>query len=244
MTSSHNSINQHYGVEDNDSVPIIMSKVKTFGRTMYPLFIAWNLCWRKCKIPRDSWILYRWIPSTVRDVPKYWDWQWRGQALKSEWAQGGWGTESPLGDERSRDGAPADTNNLQPSNAFLRRFVVESVLHLLPLPLPQKETSDLRESHDPTWPGQGGTRGYATGDWCDTEWSFQLAFRFHCVCIASEVVTDVTEHFLRCGSEETAFLCVPLHQPLNVERIISNRSVVKLYMAIATRLDAWMPWFL
>jgi len=41
-------------------------------------------------------------------------------------------------------------DSLQLSNAFLRRFVAESILHL---PLPQK-TSDLRESHDPTRDGR------------------------------------------------------------------------------------------
>jgi len=46
------------------------------------------------------------------------------------------------------------TDSLQLSNAFfLRRFVAESVLHLLPT---SKKTSDLRKSHDPTRPGQGG----------------------------------------------------------------------------------------
>ena len=78
----------------------------------------------------------------------------------------------------SRDGGRVSTpqksdiqqNNLQLSNAFLRRFVAESVFHLPNLPL--KNSSDLRESHDPTRPGQGGhvrvdvptlpTRGYAT----------------------------------------------------------------------------------
>jgi len=48
------------------------------------------------------------------------------------------------------------TNNLQQlSNAFLRRFVAESVLHLLippTIPLKTKST-DLRESHEPTRPG-------------------------------------------------------------------------------------------
>ena len=62
------------------------------------------------------------------------------------------------------------TDSLQLSNAFLRRFVAQSVHHL-PYSL-QKKTSDLCESHNPTWRGQGGhvptrglpvpTRGYAT----------------------------------------------------------------------------------
>ena len=45
------------------------------------------------------------------------------------------------------------TDSLQLSNVFLRRFVAESVLHLL---LSPKNPSDLRESHDPIRPGQGG----------------------------------------------------------------------------------------
>jgi len=46
------------------------------------------------------------------------------------------------------------TDNLQLSNAFLRRFVAESILHLSPTP---KNSSVLRESHDPTR-GRVGTR--------------------------------------------------------------------------------------
>jgi len=45
------------------------------------------------------------------------------------------------------------TDSLQLSNAFLRRFVAESVLHLLPIP---QNSSDLSDFHDPTQPGQGG----------------------------------------------------------------------------------------
>jgi len=50
------------------------------------------------------------------------------------------------------------------SNAFLRRFVAETVFHF-PYDL-QKSSSDLREFHDPTRPEQYPpvpTRGYATG---------------------------------------------------------------------------------
>jgi len=54
----------------------------------------------------------------------------------------------------SSGGAIIYTNNLQLSNAFLLRFVAESILHLT-LYTAQK-TLDLRESHEPTRLGQGG----------------------------------------------------------------------------------------
>jgi len=56
----------------------------------------------------------------------------------------------------SRDGAPVGVWGQA-------RFVAESVLRL---PYSPPKTWDLRESHDPTRPGQGGhvsTRGYAIG---------------------------------------------------------------------------------
>ena len=46
------------------------------------------------------------------------------------------------------------TNSLQLSSALPRRFVIESVLHLL-LPPPPKNYSDLHESRDPALTGQG-----------------------------------------------------------------------------------------
>jgi len=85
--------------------------------------------------------------------------QWHSQAPKSGWAQGVGGQKSPV---ESRGDAPISqiyTNNMQLTNAFLCRFVAESLLHLL---YPQK-TSDLCKSNDRTQPGQGGpTCGYAT----------------------------------------------------------------------------------
>jgi len=71
------------------------------------------------------------------------DKQWRNHALNfySGWAHGVWGTEVWK--------SQIYTNSSQLSNAFLRRFVAESVLHP-----PKEKTSDLRESHDPTRPGQ------------------------------------------------------------------------------------------
>jgi len=50
------------------------------------------------------------------------------------------------------------TDSLQLSNAFLRRFVAESILHL-PL-LPPKNSSDLCESHDSTV-NRAGRAGWA-----------------------------------------------------------------------------------
>ena len=53
------------------------------------------------------------------------------------------------------------TNSLQLSDASLCSFDAKFVLHL-PL-TPEKISSDLHESHNPTWLGRvGGTRGYAT----------------------------------------------------------------------------------
>ena len=87
--------------------------------------------------------------------------QWRSQALKSGWAQRVWGTEVPQRgpgvEPRWRSGGKASrsqiyTNNLQLSNAFLRRFVTESVLHLS-LPHPQKK---LFESVRIPWPNTAG----------------------------------------------------------------------------------------
>jgi len=89
--------------------------------------------------------------------------QWHSQALKSGWAQRVWGTEVPQrgpGTERwgrGRSSWKPDIYKQFASVKCLRSFVAESVLHLpYPLPPPKKKTSDLRESHDRTRPGQGG----------------------------------------------------------------------------------------
>jgi len=90
-------------------------------------------------------------------------------------------TQNQGGHRRSEDGNPAAGSrggapvrvwrripqkpnicSLQLSDAFLRCRVRP------PYPLPRKKTSDLRESHEPTWQGQSGhvvTRGYATAVW-------------------------------------------------------------------------------
>jgi len=69
-------------------------------------------------------------------------WQWHRQALKSGWAQRVWGTEVPQwgpgADREPRWGwSQICTDSLQLANAFLCRFVAESILHL-PNPPPQK----------------------------------------------------------------------------------------------------------
>ena len=103
---------------------------------------------------------------------------WRSQALKSGWAQGVWGTTGGLGDGSppagSRGGAPVEVWDEAPEARYIQAVCSCQTLFyagLLPSPssisppLPLK-TSDLRESHDPTRPEQGGhvpTRGYATG---------------------------------------------------------------------------------
>jgi len=89
--------------------------------------------------------------------------KWRSQAVKSEWAHG-----APSG--RSM-GGPWEKSDIYRQfvavRCFsIRRFVAESVLRLNLPPSPPKKTSHLRESHEPTRPGQGGhgavpTRGYA-----------------------------------------------------------------------------------
>ena len=90
---------------------------------------------------------------------------WRG-GVKQQWGnrkhgfyglvpQRGPGASHGGGLGASPPGSQIFTNNLQLSYAFLRRFVAESVLHLSPAP-PLKNSSVLRESHDPTQSGQGG----------------------------------------------------------------------------------------
>ena len=68
----------------------------------------------------------------------------------------GYGSESP----RSQ----TYTDSLCNCQILSTQVVAESALYL-PYPPPTKKTSDLRESHDPTWSGQDGhvpTRGYTT----------------------------------------------------------------------------------
>jgi len=113
-------------------------------------------------VTHEYWIIGR-SPAT-----------WMCWLITTLWSQGA-GTEglgasgvqgrSPGGGLGRSPRSQIYTDSLQLSNAFLRRFVAESVLHLPQTP-PQK-TSDLRESHDTTRPGQGGqvpTRGYAIVD--------------------------------------------------------------------------------
>jgi len=109
-------------------------------------------------------------------VSEFRDKQWCRQALKSGWAQGVWRRKSPSGVQ-----GPSPDGGLgvkPPEDRYIKQFAsvkcfstqvccrVRSPSPPLP-PSTPKKTSDLRESHDLTRPGQGGhvpTRGYATGD--------------------------------------------------------------------------------
>jgi len=112
--------------------------------------------------------------------------QWRSQALKSGWAQKvrppeGPGVEPWLGSGVKAPTNKTHTNNLQLSNAFSTQVCCRV---RAPFPLPLKNCSDLRESYDPTRPGQGGhvgghmyvpTRGYAT----------ECEYHIHQICVNS-----------------------------------------------------------
>ena len=107
-----------------------------------------------------------WVASLLVMMPIYLysrsDLGFNPSAYSNRVGKVGGGSEVRVGTAGSRGGAAPEassqiyTNNLQLSNAFLRRFVAESVLHLPSTHPPPKNSSDLRESHYPTRPGHCG----------------------------------------------------------------------------------------
>ena len=87
--------------------------------------------------------------------------QWRSQALKSGWAHGVWGRKSPSGVQRRSPGVglgakPSEADRQFAAVKCFSTHVCFRVRPPSPLPPPPKNSSDLRESHHPTRPGQGG----------------------------------------------------------------------------------------
>jgi len=101
----------------------------------------------------DLFVIKRQLTSRVPGIYVLIHW-----LCKSGWAQGVWGTEAgsrggaSVGSGSEAPKSQMYTNNLQQSNALLRRFVAESVLHLS---LPPK-SSTLRICTNPmTQHGRG-----------------------------------------------------------------------------------------
>jgi len=98
--------------------------------------------------------------------------QWRSKALKSGWAQRVWALGDGSTPAGSRGGAPVAprsqiyTHTICSCQMLFYVGLLPSPSSISIYPSPSKNSSDLRESHDPTRPGQGGhvpNRGYATG---------------------------------------------------------------------------------